>query len=81
MVEAAERVRGPPCVALQSKECQDDPSRQKQYTFVPPEYRANSTSARACADRSTATATSGVKGEPGKPGDKAASSEQALAQR
>eukprot|EP00966_Prymnesium_polylepis_P058499 1354606-Prymnesium_polylepis.1 len=35
MAEAAERVRGPPCVAFQSKECQDDPSRQTQYTFVP----------------------------------------------
>eukprot|EP00966_Prymnesium_polylepis_P023080 530918-Prymnesium_polylepis.1 len=66
MAEAAERVRGPPCVTLQSKECQDDPSRHPPDTVTPlcpQEYRiapsTASTSARACADRSTATATSG----------------------
>ena len=32
-------VRGPPCVAHQSKECKAAPDRDTQYTFVPEAYR------------------------------------------
>eukprot|EP00966_Prymnesium_polylepis_P027647 639191-Prymnesium_polylepis.1 len=34
-----DRVRGPPCVALQSKESKAAPDRDTQYTFVPEAYR------------------------------------------
>eukprot|EP00966_Prymnesium_polylepis_P120235 2778349-Prymnesium_polylepis.1 len=53
-----DRVRGPPCVALQSKEYKAAPDRDTQYTFVPEAYRIEyassmaSASARVCAARS-----------------------------
>ena len=65
-----ERVRGPPCVALQSDGCKANPSRETQYTFVPEKYRVeNELDLSACVCRSPICHRHvGLKPEAGKPG-------------
>jgi hypothetical protein len=69
MDDAAQRLRGPPCVALNSTEFQADPNRSTQYTFVPEEYRVeHGLSSSACVCRSNHCHRHvGLLGEPGKP--------------